>query len=324
MNDGPGAAGRLRTRLTTREAPLFALALLLGALALALPAPAAQPSDRGIEGTLLVADLRGQALVELDLTSGAERRIDLPGGPHELLALPDGRVVASLEQTGALAVVERASGHVAVIETGGLPHGLAYRDGTLHVTDRAIDATRRFTLRDWNELPPLAGGRTPHAVAAGPDFVAVAAAGDDALLVGDQAWPVSPLPETVAVSADGDRMAVAGALGGGLHIFAANGAPVTELALGGRPVRVIFAPDGRTVAVALSAEGRVAVIAPSGGERSFEVGGVPDGLAFDGSGRWLFVSDIAGGLVSAIDLERKTVAWRQRVGESAGALLLLP
>lgn len=29
-----------------------------------------------------------------------------PGGPHELLRLPDGRIVASLEQAGALAVIE--------------------------------------------------------------------------------------------------------------------------------------------------------------------------------------------------------------------------
>lgn len=305
-------------------APLAVLAFALVGLAATTPWSAAPSLEAAPHGTLLVADLRGHALIEVDLETRAQRRIELPGGPHELLALPDGRIVASLEQAGALAVIDRTSGAVTVLDTGGLPHGLAQLDGALLVTDRAVNATRRFTLEDWREQRPLEGGTTPHAVAAGPDYVAIASAGDDAVRVGGAAWPVSALPETVAISADGTRMAVAGAFGGGVHIFAANGAPLAELDLGGRPVRVIFAPDGRTVAVALSAAGQVAMINTAGDVDRLAVGGVPEGLAFDATGRWLFASDIAGGAVSAIDLARGGVAWRLEVGESAGALLLLP
>lgn len=53
-------------------------------------------------GTLLATDLRGHALAVINVASGQTRRIALDGGPHELLPLPDGRVVASLEQAGAL------------------------------------------------------------------------------------------------------------------------------------------------------------------------------------------------------------------------------
>ena len=103
-------------RITVLAASLLAL----GAVVLfATVSPSGEP-----DGRLLVADLRGRALIVVDLAQAAEPlRIALPGGPHELLELPDGRIVASLEQSGALAVVDLASGAVERIETGGLPHG---------------------------------------------------------------------------------------------------------------------------------------------------------------------------------------------------------
>ncbi|MEZ4502254.1 MAG: YncE family protein [Dehalococcoidia bacterium] len=318
MTSAVGGLRRLRSEL-----PLLAIAVGLGVLALLAPAwlksePASLPSAR-----LVVADLRGQALVVTDLPDGSVRRIELPGGPHEIVELPDGRVVASLEQAGRLAVVDLDTGAVDAVETGGFPHGLALQGGELLVTDRAIDATRRFDVATWAEVGALIGGSTPHAVVAGPDYVAIASAGDNTLRIDDRALPVSALPETVAISPDGSRLAVAGAFGGRVQWFGVDGTPLLDVPLGERPVRTVFAPDGHTLAVALSAGGEAALVGEDGSVRRVVTGGVPDGLAFDASGAWLFVSDMAGGHVSAVDVASGVAKWRARLGESAGALLLL-
>ena len=57
--------------------------------------------------------------------------------------------------------------------------------------------------------------------------------------------------------------------------------------------------------------------------RRVAVGGVPDGLAFDASGRFLLASDLSGGVVSVIDVADARVSARFDTGESAGALLIL-
>jgi len=307
------------------DLPLLAAAVGLAALALVAPSWLGGTEGTSLpRGELLVADLRGHALVAVDLPSGEARRIELPGGPHELLPLPDGRVVASLEQAGRLAVVDVTLGAVETVETGGFPHGLAYLDGTLLVTDRAIDATRHFDIKTWRESGAVAAGSTPHAVAAGPNYVAVASAGDDTLRIDGRALPVSALPETVAVSPDGLRLAVAGAFGGRVQVFASDGASLLDVPLGDRPVRAVFSPDGRSLAVALSASGEVALVDEAGSVRRVATGGVPDGLAFDAGGTRLFVSDMAGGHVSLVELASGRVVWRAHLGESAGALLFVP
>jgi DNA-binding beta-propeller fold protein YncE len=157
----------------------------------------------------------------------------------------------------------------------------------------------------------------------GPDLVAVASASDNTLRIDDHSIGVSALPETVAISADGKRLAVAGAFGGRVQWFASDSTPLLDVPLGERPVRAAFSPDGRTLAVALSASGEVALVGEDGTVRRILTGGVPDGLAFDLRGGWLFASDMAAGYVSSIDLASGAVAWRARLGQSAGALLLL-
>ena len=259
---GVSATRRLARRLLRDRLLLLSVAVLTAALAAALAGGGDGGSGRGPGGVLLIADLRGHSLVVLDLERPRERRrIPLPGGPHELLRLDDGRVVASLEQRGALAIVDVHDGAVETLAVGGLPHGLAAHDGLLYVTDRSAGVVRRLRVEGWRELTPLAAGLWPHAVAALPDGEAVvASAGDDTLRIGQRALTVSALPEAVAL-----------------------------------------APDGRRVPVP----------------------GVPDGLSFDGSGRYLFASDLAGGVVSVIDVARGRVSQQFASGESAGALLAL-
>jgi DNA-binding beta-propeller fold protein YncE len=237
--------------------------------------------------------------------------------------LPDGRVVVSLEQAGAIAIVDPHPGETRTLDVGGLPHGLALLGGALYVTDRSTDRLRRFSTTDWREGAPVSVGAWPHAVARLPDgTLAVANAADDTLIIAEAVVPVSQVPETIAVAADG-RVATAGSLGGVVHLFSRDGAPEGSHEVGGRPVRVLFAPDGDILAVALSSEAAVAMI-EGGRVRRIVVGGVPDGLEFSPDGRWLYVGDDARGAVSVIDVGRGAVASRFAAGESAGAVLSVP
>lgn len=299
----------------------FALAVL--ALVVAWPA-AGRARAADDPGELLVADLRGRSLNIVDLEHGSVTdRIPLPGGPHELLALPDGRVLVSLEQAGLLALVDLARREIETVDVGGLPHGLALDGDDLLVTDRAADTVRRFTLDGFDELPSIPAGAWPHAVATLPDGrIVVAAARSSALLLGDREIAVSELPETVAVAPSGALIATAGAVGGLLHVLDATGTPVLDLYLGGRPVRVSFAPDGDSLAVALSATAEVALVGLDGSVRRVAVGGVPDGLAFSEDGERLYASDVYGGAVSVIDVGAAAMVDQLSAGTSTGALLV--
>jgi YD repeat-containing protein len=319
------SAGTAVARASARHDPAlvaaFLTVVLLAALFLApRPVPNADPPSL----RLAVADLRGHAIVILDTSSPGEvRRIAVPGGPHELVALPDGRLVVSLEQFGALAVVDPASGEAETLHVGGTPHGLAVAGGLLYVTDRSADVIRRFTVGTWYERAPIRAGTMPHVLAAREDgSLAVANAQDDTVTLGDEVRHVSHVPESIAVSAEG-VVATAGSVGGTLHLFDAAGAPLGAYELGGRPVRVQYDAAGRVLAAALSADGAVALL-ERGAVRRVVVGGVPDGLAFSADGRWLIVSDMVGGGVSVVDVQRSRLVQRWTAGQSAGALLVLP
>jgi sugar lactone lactonase YvrE len=316
----------VRSRPAQADRVSIAAALaLVAALALYLWWPlgtAAAPSGR-----LAVADLRGRALVLVDLERpGEAQRVPLPAPPHELVELADGRVVASLDRRGALAVVSPDAAAVEFVRTGGAPHGLAIGVGrageTLYVTDRSRDLVRRFSTRDWSEGEPLPAGATPHDVGVLPGgTLAIANAGDSTLQLGGRALAVSALPESIATS--DRRVAVAGAHGGALEVFVADGTLVDRAELGGRPVRVVFDGAGSRLAAALSASGEVALVDAHGEVRRVSVGGVPDGLAFTADGRWLLAGDLTTGAMWVIDVRSGEVTGRLQVGESTGALLLL-
>lgn len=311
-----------------RRDPLL-LAAIVAAVLLAIIWLAPPPSPRALLSSppsldLVVADLRGHALTIVNTADPSRaRRIALPGGPHEIAALPDGRLAVSLEQFASIAIVDTASGAVQALEVGGTPHGLAVTGDTLYVTDRSVNAIRRFTIGTWAEQSSIASGSMPHIVEARRDgSLAIANAADHTLTLGARAIPVSHVPESIAVGADG-RAATAGSVGGTLHIFDASGVLVAEHEVGGRPVRLRYAPSGRVLAAALSADGTVALV-EDGVVRRVAVGGVPDGLAFSSDGRWLYAGDMYGGAVSVIDVARSRVVQRFEGGGSAGALLVLP
>ncbi len=300
-------------------------AALLAVLLFAIAARPEARADAGAVAPILVADLRGHALLVVDPHHPEEaRRIALPGGPHELLRLPDGRVVTSLEQSGALAFVDLETGAVETRVVEGVPHGLAFDHarGLLLVTDRAAGTVRRFTLDPWHEVEPLPAPDWPHAVGVtSTGSVVVALAGADAISIDGRAIAAPALPETVALASDG-RIATAGADDGVVAVTAADGTRIETVEVGGRPVRVAFDASGRRLGGALSATGAVAVI--EGGQvRHIPVAGVPDGIVFSSDGRWLYASDVFGGAVSVVDVEAGAVVAVLRVAEGTGAILVL-
>ncbi|MFA7249278.1 MAG: YncE family protein [Dehalococcoidia bacterium] len=303
---------------------------LVGALACLLVLAALFLAPRPVLGaapppsTLLIADLRGHALVVASTADpSGVLRIPLPGGPHEMVALPDGRVAVSLEQYRAIALVDPRTGHVESLDVGGTPHGLAVAGDTLYVTDRSVSAVRRFALGTWEERTPVPAGAWPHIVEPRPDgSLAIANAADDTVTLGERSASVSQVPESIAVAPDGS-VATAGSIGGTLHIFDAAGKPLARYDIGGRPVRLQYDPSGRVLAASLSADGTVALV-ERGVVRRVAVGGVPDGLAFSADGRWLYAGDLFGGTVTIVDVARSRVVQRFAAGQSAGALMVLP
>lgn len=300
----------------------FWLPFALIALVIAWPtADRVRAADHDHE--LIVADLRTDELIVIEPGTGSVvQRIPLPGAPHELLSLPDGRLLASIEQRGLLVAVDIDRATLEEIALGGIPHGLALDGDTVLVTDRDINQVRRFEIGSWRELAPVAVDRWPHAVAVTEaGSLVVAAALGDTLSVGEHAHEVSALPETVSLAPDG-AVATAGAQGGELHVFNPDGTEELQVFLGGRPVRVLFASDGQSIAVALSADAAVALVGRDGTIRRVAIPGVPDGLAFSTDGDRLYVSDVVGGGVAVIDVERAVLSDVWHVGTATGALLV--
>jgi DNA-binding beta-propeller fold protein YncE len=306
-----------------RQAARLAFGVVSVALALLLVLSAAGCTRASAAHVLVVADLRGHALIVLDPADFSPiRRIDLPGGPHEFLHLPDGRVLVSIEQNGLLVAVDVSTGAVDEIAVGGVPHGLALHGDDVLVTDRDTDTVRRFALDDWIEGVAIEVGAWPHAVGVTPDGqIAVASARAGVLSIGERVHPLGDTTETLAVRADG-VVAAAAATDSVVAVFSSDGEAMGHWVTGGRPVRVMFSPDGRTLAVALSAAGSVALI-DGDGMHIVPVEGVPDGLAFSPDGRSLYASDVFGGRVTWIDVARRTAEGSASVGEATGALLFV-
>ena len=306
-----------RSRVLSLWFPLALLALLIALPGVHRVGAAASSSQ------LIVADLRADELLLIDTDSAlVTARFALPGGAHELLELPDGRIVASIEQAGLLAVVDLDTAEVTPIPIGGTPHGLALAGDVVLVTDRAVSQIRRFEVDGWSELDPIDTGRWPHAIAlteAGE--LAVAHALDNAISLGADQFEVSELPETIAVASDG-TIATAGAVGGLLHLLDSEGNEVLRVILGGRPVRVLFSPNGAEIAAGREASGEVALIDRSGTVRRTAVPGVPDGLAFSSSGDRLYVSDVVGGGVAVLDTDDLALLEVIEAGTATGAILV--
>ena len=201
-------------------------------------------------------------------------------------------------------------------------HGLALHDGVLLVTDRAVNQVRRFRLDGWYELDPVQTAEWPHAVRVTPTGgVAVATAVAGRLDVDGVGQVVGRTTETLDVRSDG-AIAVAAATDGVVAVYDDAFALEGRWDVGGRPVRVLFSPDGATLAVALSAAGAVALI-DAGGPRIVPVAGVPDGIAFSSDGAQVYASDLYRGAITVVEVATGSTRIVEGIGEATGALLPL-
>lgn len=270
--------------------PLMALALVVGSR-LASDSPKATAPPR--EGTLIVADLRGESLRFFQLETSRQSDLALPGPPHEFVVV-DGRLYVTLGRANAVAEVEpKAPGILRLLHLDGEPHGIALGpNGNLFVTLDTAAALVEVDRRSFTEIGRTPTGNTPHAVAFGglTAYVTDSRANRvEALLDGAASAPTGALPESLAVTSQYVVTADAGA--GTLSVFRRQGLQLARsIQVGGHPVRVV-ALDTRRVLVSLNADGRVLVVNVETGkiERSLAAGGHPDGLCLSPDGDFLAV-----------------------------------
>lgn len=303
--------------------PLMALAILWATRVSQPAARVAMPR----EGTIVVADLRGESLVFVQPGAPALPRVlALDGPPHELVAA-GGRIYATLGRGNALVEVEpRAPGILRTLALAGEPHGLAAVDDRLLVTLDAADALVTLDRVSLTETVRQPTGPTPHSVAAagGEAYVTDSRADTVHLAGGAAAAPTGALPESVAIA--GEHVVSADAEAGAVSVFRRGTLElVARITTGGRPVRVVPL-DATRVAVALNAGAAVAVVdlARGGVVKVVPTLPMPDGICISPSGEFAAVVANAARGVEVFRLRDWKSAGVIPAGQGPGACLWLP
>ena len=289
----------LKPKMVNRLAIMGILPMMVFAIMASTQGGSAKsiPPEAPREGTLVVANLRGESITIHSLGGdGQQRTLALPGAPHELIAAA-GRVYATIPREDTILEIDpRAPGLLRALEAGPMVHGLVLgADDTLVAT---VDGSKQAVTIDRASFEPLAKfatGDTPHTVAVLDGQILVTDSRDGNLRRIDpgtgEATTVAAgsLPESITVA--GGYVAVADAQGGRLLWFTPDLELVGSIFLGGTPIRVLRVDDTR-VAVSLNSAGAVAVVSLVTGdiEKRFKVAGHPDGLCLSPSGRFLAVA----------------------------------
>ncbi|MCC7364253.1 MAG: hypothetical protein IT303_07750 [Dehalococcoidia bacterium] len=278
------------------------------------------------EGTLVVANLRGESLTVLDIGRQASHGLALFGPPHEI-ATAGGRLYITLGRADALVEVDpSAPGVLRRVEfPGGTPHGVAIDGAHLHVTLDDTDELVRMDPATLAETGRTATGDTPHAVAAAGGAVFVTESRANTLRGPDGAsYPTRELPESVALT---DRYVVtANAAARTLTVFErANLAVSRNFELPGSPVRVI-ALGGDRVAVSLGDAARVYIVDVAEGNvvRKLDVADRPDGLCLSPDAAYLAVVSNAEDTVQVFATASWDEAATYDVGDGPGSCAWLP
>lgn len=278
------------------------------------------------EGTIVVAELRGESLTFLDLATGHSRQLAVPGPAHELVT--DGaHVYASLGRGNAVIEVDPAGPSIVrSAAIAGEPHGLALGDESLLVT---LDSANELLTLDRGTLSVTkreTTGDTPHSVATGPGGAFVTDSRDNRLrkLPSGETAPVGELPESVALTAE--FVVTADNVGGALTVLRAGTlAAYRTIAVGAGPVRVVaLAPD--RVAVAVGGKAQIAIVNVRTGkvEKRVTVLGRPDGICLNRDGSFAAVVSNEADAVQVFRVSDWRLAGTLSVGSGPGACLWLP
>lgn len=313
---------RLNRIATLAILPLMALAIVAFSRTAQKTAAPLLPRD----GTIVVAELRGESLTFFDLADGTSRQLALPGPAHEL-ATRGVRIYATLGRGNALAEVDPAGPsitHIARLQ--GEPHGLAATADSLLVT---LDAARELLTIDpatYTVTKREPTGDTPHAVAAGPLGVFVTDSRDNRLrkLPSRQTAATGQTPESVALV--GEFVVTADNVGGVLTVLRAETlAPYRTIAVGAGPVRVV-ALGPESVAVAIGAKSRVEIVNVRTGkvEKQVPVLARPDGICLNADRSFAAVVSNESDAVQVFRVSDWRLAGTLRTGSGPGACLWLP
>ena len=308
--------------------PLMALAIVVG---VQFAGDSSKAAAMPTAGTLVVAQLRGDALVFFDLSGSAgTQTLALPGPPHEFAA-SDGKLYLTLGRANALVELQTAVPAIRrIYSLAGEPNGIAVDGGDLLVTLDKGNALVRVDRATLSERSRVLTGETPHNVALAGGIAYVTDARDNALRAVELAAgtavtsPTGVLPESVAVV--GGFVVTADADGNTITIIRRDGfTTVGSMRMDGRPVRVI-ALDDTHVAVALNVAGEVAIVdvAQHATEKRISTLGHPDGMCLSPDGQYLAVASNETGAVQLFRRSDWALAGALQVGGGPGACTWLP
>lgn len=275
-------------------------------------------------GSLVLADLRGNALHVWTLPDGELRSLRLPGAPHELVLLGEKMYVTLAREDSLVVVYPSAPALAGELPLQGYPHGIATDGVDLYVALGERDRVVRIPPGSAAPAAEWVTGRRPHAVAVGGGRVWVAEASDGTVRALGSGRPVfvGGLPESIAALADG-RLAVADATGA-VAIIDPDTLDVRRFAIGGRPVRVLGLADG-SVAVADAGRMRLVVfdLEQEAVVAAVPVGALPDGLCRSADGEFLAVTSAAAAKVTIFSARTWEVVLEREFGEGLGSCLWL-
>lgn len=310
----------------------ISLARLLFLLVAALLLLSSCLNDISSSGLLYVANLRSSDVSMVDVSSMREvGRFPVATNPHEFVALSAGILVSNYRS--ATVTTLAGDGTARSTQVGGEPHGLAVagtvvavtqgRQGTVAILDVAT-LTARAVVQTGGELHTATsfGGMIYVVDAAGGLLLEI----DPLRAAVTRQVRVGDIPESVAVSPDGQTVAVANARSGDISLVDRETfVERTRADARGAPVRVLFMPDGQTLAAALNDTGAVALLKTASSEVQsiIPVGERPDGLALSPDGRQLFVSLTGANEVAVVDLRERRVTGRIAVGDGPSGLLVV-
>lgn len=251
-----------------------------GACAPLAEVPVSEPATTTVQGTLFIANKRGNTLSQIDLTSGEElRQVEACTTPHELATSPDGQHVALACYGGTRLDLFRTDtlARVKSIELGenARPHGIVWHSsGDLYATAEGRQSV--FWVKDpvgAAETFEYGTGREgSHMLAVSPD--------------GSYAWTTDLSSKTVT------------------RVDLKTRRAPQSVEVGIEPEGIALTPDGKTLWISARGSNKAFALDPMTLEIRSEVatGDFPLRLAIRPQGDVVVTSDLAAGSLTVIDL----------------------
>lgn len=250
----------------------------------AMAQQSAVPSD--VEGSLFVANKRGNSLSLIDLSSGEEvKRVESCANPHELATSPDGEHVALACYGGTSVDIFRTSdlGRVTSIDLGenARPHGIVWHaSGIIYASAEGRESIFQIVAPLSEELELFehkTNKRGSHMVAVAPDQSA--------------AWTTDLGSRSVT------------------RIDLAGSAEPLSVSVGEEPEGIWLAPDGSALWVSARGSNEAYELDPTTMEvrTTLKTGEFPLRLAIRPQGDFAVTSDLMDGGLTVIDVQKREV-----------------